>query len=60
MGIPGFYRWITERFPKVSLECKAKYENEEEGKADITAPNPNGFEFDNLYIGHTCLGCVDC
>ncbi|EYU28518.1 hypothetical protein MIMGU_mgv1a023943mg [Erythranthe guttata] len=33
MGVPSFYRWLVEKYPKI---CSTK--------------NPNGTEFDNLYL----------
>lgn len=63
MGIPGFYRWVVTRFPKVSTKTKSESESEQlhdsfvEPKIDSTLPNPNGIEFDNLYIdlvGYIC------
>ena len=52
MGIPGFYRWLTSRFPKICVDAKSKsYDEEQEDKIDATLPNPNLIEVDNLYIG---------
>ena len=45
MGVPAFYRWIAAKFPKCIEDCV-----EEIDGANIDAENPNGFEFDNLYI----------
>ncbi|KAL3518614.1 hypothetical protein ACH5RR_021203 [Cinchona calisaya] len=37
MGVPSFYRWLVNKYPKiVSVASEAK--------------NPNGLEFDNLYL----------
>ncbi|KAK3229600.1 hypothetical protein Dsin_001481 [Dipteronia sinensis] len=44
MGIPSFYRWVTERYPKCVVSAR------EDGAVDTTRPNPNGLEFDNLYL----------
>ncbi|XP_027158938.1 5'-3' exoribonuclease 4-like [Coffea eugenioides] len=40
MGIPAFYRWLAERYPRSVVDVPI----------DTTAPNPNGLEFDNLYL----------
>ncbi|KAK0592030.1 hypothetical protein LWI29_012193 [Acer saccharum] len=44
MGIPSFYRWVTERYPKCVVSAR------EDGAFDTRRPNPNGLEFDNLYL----------
>ncbi|TXG48673.1 hypothetical protein EZV62_024548 [Acer yangbiense] len=44
MGIPSFYRWVTERYPKCVVSAR------EDSAVDTTRPNPNGLEFDNLYL----------
>ncbi|KAI3756792.1 hypothetical protein L1987_56615 [Smallanthus sonchifolius] len=38
MGVPSFYRWLAYRYPKTVVNA---VENTE---------NPNGYEFDNLYL----------
>jgi 5'-3' exonuclease len=42
-GVPSFYVWLIQKFPNISL--KAFEENSE-----LSKPNPNGIEFDNLYL----------
>ncbi|KAL3653390.1 hypothetical protein CASFOL_003071 [Castilleja foliolosa] len=46
MGVPSFYRWLLNKYPKIV--CNAVEEKEE--CLDYRSPNPNGFEFDNLYL----------
>lgn len=49
MGVPAFYRWLTEKYPKVVQDILEE-RVPEHGEVDITAPNPSGLECDNLYI----------
>jgi len=56
MGVPAFYRWLSEKYPKIVqdvLEDRVKLVNDD-GTAripfDSTRPNPTGLETDNLYI----------
>ncbi|XP_059627782.1 5'-3' exoribonuclease 3-like [Cornus florida] len=46
MGVPSFYRWLANKYPEVVVNAK-----EEKGDdMDTSSPNPNGIEFDNLYL----------
>lgn len=56
MGVPAFFRWLTEKYPKILqdvLEERVKLVGGD-GSAripfDSTRPNPSGLECDNLYI----------
>ncbi|KAL3927319.1 MAG: hypothetical protein SGBAC_013132 [Bacillariaceae sp.] len=56
MGVPAFFRWLTEKYPKILediVEERVKLLGGE-GSAripfDSTRPNPSGLECDNLYI----------
>ena len=46
MGVPTFFRWIHDRFPR----CISDYIEHAPSEADPSSPNPNGIEFDNLYL----------
>ncbi|KAG8383954.1 hypothetical protein BUALT_Bualt04G0067600 [Buddleja alternifolia] len=49
MGVPSFYRWLVNKYPKIVSDAI----DEDKGDyklVDCTLPNPNGVEFDNLYL----------
>ncbi|XP_027849369.2 5'-3' exoribonuclease 2 homolog [Aphis gossypii] len=53
MGVPAFFRWLTRKYPSVIVNCieqKSTDVNGEQIPIDSTLPNPNGIEFDNLYL----------
>lgn len=53
MGVPAFYRWLSEKYPKIvsyHTEERAALVDGIEMPLDLTQPNPNGIEYDNLYI----------
>nr|GEV97515.1 5'-3' exoribonuclease 3-like [Tanacetum cinerariifolium] len=47
MGVPSFYRWLAEKYPKIVVNAVEKSLDDEENSC---LPNPNGIEFDNLYL----------
>lgn len=53
MGVPAFYRWLSEKYPKIVLEMLEKRPMVIDGveiPVNLTDPNPNNMEFDNLYV----------
>ena len=55
MGVPAFFRWLTKKYPSVVTQCaeeKPKVDPVTGDKIppDTTQANPNGVEFDNLYL----------
>ncbi|KAF9626382.1 hypothetical protein IFM89_033201 [Coptis chinensis] len=49
MGIPAFYRYLVEKYP-LSVVNAIEEEENDGGIIDSSLPNPNGIEFDNLYL----------
>jgi 5'-3' exoribonuclease 2 len=54
MGIPAAFRWLSTKYPKiVSPVIEDQPVTLDDGTVipvDTTQPNPNGEEFDNLYL----------
>ncbi|XP_026478620.1 5'-3' exoribonuclease 2 homolog [Ctenocephalides felis] len=53
MGVPAFFRWLSRKYPSVIVECVEEKHVDDQGKitpANSSLPNPNGVEFDNLYL----------
>ncbi|XP_057863611.1 5'-3' exoribonuclease 4 isoform X1 [Cryptomeria japonica] len=47
MGVPAFFRWLSDKYPLVIMDV---VEDNIDDSNDASKPNPNGFEFDNLYL----------
>lgn len=53
MGVPAFFRWLSRKYPSVIVECiEQKPITTDGGRVPVNSadPNPNGVEFDNLYL----------
>ncbi|KAI8424729.1 hypothetical protein MSG28_006682 [Choristoneura fumiferana] len=53
MGVPAFFRWLSRKYASVIVECNEQRPVDVDGQlvyADSSLPNPNGVEFDNLYL----------
>ncbi|EXB64360.1 5'-3' exoribonuclease 4 [Morus notabilis] len=46
MGVPSFYKWLLESFPLSVVDVVF----DPSPAPDLTGANPNGMEFDNLYL----------
>ncbi|KAF6155289.1 hypothetical protein GIB67_019815 [Kingdonia uniflora] len=47
MGVPAFYHWLRNKYPKVEVDVREEIKN---AMVDTREANPNGMEFDNLYL----------
>jgi 5'-3' exoribonuclease 2 len=53
MGVPAFFRWLSKKYPSIVVHCVEEKPRSVDGytvPVDNTKPNPNGIEFDNLYL----------
>lgn len=53
MGVPAFYRWLSQKFEKAVVYAKEEQPRVVDGTripVDLLQPNPNEYEFDNLYL----------
>lgn len=48
MGVPALFRWLSAKYPKI-IEPVLE-ESAEGGDFNLLGLNPNGVEFDNLYL----------
>ncbi|CAL1367349.1 unnamed protein product [Linum trigynum] len=51
MGVPSFYRWLVGRYPNIVVKALPPPDQEiAPTSSNLLLPNPNGFEFENLYL----------
>lgn len=60
MGVPALFRWLSKKYPRIVSSVEEEHprkvpredgqEGEEELPIDMSGPNPNGEEYDNLYL----------
>ena len=50
MGVPAFYKWLADKYSKCVVDCIEADEAADGSPVDASLPNPNGIEFDCLYL----------
>ncbi|XP_074643566.1 5'-3' exoribonuclease 2-like [Tubulanus polymorphus] len=53
MGVPAFFRWLSRKMTAIVVHCVEEKPQNVDGvkiPVDTSKPNPNDYEFDNLYL----------
>eukprot|EP01028_Stygiella_incarcerata_P011835 TRINITY_DN691_c2_g1_i1.p1 TRINITY_DN691_c2_g1~~TRINITY_DN691_c2_g1_i1.p1 ORF type:complete len:1081 (+),score=295.81 TRINITY_DN691_c2_g1_i1:69-3311(+) len=56
MGVPAFFRWLLDKYPRAVIPAEVELPISSTSSAsspqpiDTSTPNPNGIEFDTLYL----------
>lgn len=53
MGVPALFRWLSQKYPKIISPVIEEHPQVVDGlevPVNTSGPNPNGEEFDNLYL----------
>ncbi|KAL7675089.1 hypothetical protein ACOME3_001359 [Neoechinorhynchus agilis] len=56
MGVPAFFRWLSGKYQLILARADERYKHNQPSDfdynrdVDLTLPNPNNIEFDNLYL----------
>ncbi|EHK97694.1 putative 5'-3' exoribonuclease 2 [Glarea lozoyensis 74030] len=50
MGVPALFRWLSQKYPKIVSGEQPREIDGVQIPVDTRGPNPNGEEFDNLYL----------
>lgn len=53
MGVPAFFRWLSIKYPRVLCnvqEDTTQFQGGTYVPINTDQPNPNGIEFDNLFL----------
>jgi 5'-3' exoribonuclease 2 len=50
MGVPALFRWLSTKYPKIVSSVLEEEPAAEGQQVDLLGLNPNGHEFDCLYL----------